>query len=144
MGRFLIFLTGLIVGLIMVHPAGATWKPEYAKNPQAVQDWFRAQMLTPEAQKHFVFTSCCDDAERLMTKFVGSPGHEWSYYPDPACDHAGCKLLPIPHYAEHIEGISALNPKDDNLPEFEAMRAEGILMIYAGEVTCFWMPEGSI
>lgn len=134
----------LVCLLLLVTVAHATWKPEYSQSPPSVQEWFRAAPLTNEAKKHFPFPVCCEQAERLMTKFVGHRGGEWSYYPDPNCTTAGCKLLPIPDYVVHEDPIRALNPKDDGLIEFEEMRRQGVLFIYQGVPTCFWPPEPSI
>ena len=127
--------------------AHATWKPEYAKNPQSVQMWFQLQKMNPAVSIRLGYGSdafCCDHADRLMTKFVGGPVNEWSYYSDPNCTHKDCPLKQIPNDAIHTEEIHALNPLDDNLPEFAAMRREGVLMIYEGRVTCFWPPQPSI
>ena len=87
--------------------------------------------------------TCCAQSERLMTKFVGA-GSEWSYYPDPNCTRAGCALLPIPNDVVHDEPIKALDPADDDLPEFKAMRREGVIFIWNHKPTCFWPPEGGI
>lgn len=133
--------------LLLVFPASATFKPEYANNPKAVQDWFHAQTIMPDAGVRLGFgrnASCCDHADRLFTKFVGSGLSEWKYYEDPNCTHEGCKLLDIPNDTVHPEEIHALDPKDDALPQFDAMRREGVLMIYAGRVTCFWPPSPGI
>lgn len=127
----------------LLPPAHATWRPEYAKNPQAVRDWFVAATPTKAAGARLGIATCCEQAERLMTRFVGA-GTEWSYYPDPDCAHKGCKLLPIPNDVVHEEPIRALDPADNDLPEFKAMRREGVLFIWNGKPTCFWPPEGGI
>lgn len=89
--------------------------------------------------------SCCDHADRLRTKFVGTGnGDVWYYYPDPTCTHKGCRLVRIPDDVIHPEEIKALDPKDDQLPEFDQMREEGVLMIFAGQITCFWPPQTGI
>lgn len=85
---------------------------------------------------------CCKEAERLRTKFVPSVmGTNWAYFPDPKCTHAGCPLLPIPNDIVHPEPVRALDSKDDGLPEFDAMRREGVLFIYEGAPSCFWAPN---
>ena len=43
------FMALLALFLISVKPAHATYKPEYAKNPPAVQEWFGAQKIMPAA-----------------------------------------------------------------------------------------------
>ncbi|HEV3245219.1 MAG TPA: hypothetical protein VG102_02595 [Candidatus Paceibacterota bacterium] len=143
-------LAGLLI-LSISQATQATWKPEYAKNPEAVQRWFKAQAIKgwftwgedAPAYKRLGIALCCEDAERLMTHFVGIPGKEWSYYPDPNCTAKGCKLLPIPTDVTHEEEIHALPGEDDTLPEFEAMRREGVLMIHSGKPSCFWPPDES-
>lgn len=134
----------ILVSFLLCGVASATWKPEYGKSPVPVQEWFKAAPLTEAATHHFPFYKCCEQAERLMTKFVGKQGGEWSYYPDPTCTNSGCPLLPIPDYIIHNDPIQALDHKDDSLPEFEEMRREGVLFIFQGKPTCFWPPEPSI
>lgn len=132
----------LVLLLILVTPAYATWKPQYDKNPEPVKEWFVAATPTKAAGARLGIATCCEQAERLMTKFVGA-GTEWSYYPDPNCTHAGCSLLPIPNDVVHEQPIKALDPKDDGLDEFKAMRREGVLFIWNGKPTCFWPPEAT-
>ena len=124
-------------------PAFGTWRPEFGKSPQAVQRWFRSAEVTPAVHARLGIYTCCAQSERLMTKFVGA-GSEWSYYPDPNCTRAGCALLPIPNDVVHDEPIKALDPADDDLPEFKAMRREGVIFIWNHKPTCFWPPEGGI
>lgn len=135
-----------IMLLTWLAPAGATWKPQDGKEPPpAVRNWFAAQAIaTPSARKRLDVYLCCNDAERLRTKFKPRADGNWSYYPDPNCVTDGCPLAPIPSDVEHQETIRALDPKDDGLPEFEEMRREGVLMIYHGQPSCFWAPEPGI
>ncbi|HET9285718.1 MAG TPA: hypothetical protein VFR24_27515 [Candidatus Angelobacter sp.] len=126
-------------------PAQATYKPEYEAAPQAVREWFQHQLIMPAAQPRLGWVSCCDHADRLRTKFVGTNnGDTWYYYTDPNCTQKGCKLARIPDDVIHPEEIRALDPKDDQLPEFDQMREEGVLMIFASKVTCFWPPQTGI
>jgi hypothetical protein len=138
------FIALLVHALPLVSAAHATWKPEFGKSPAAVQQWFRDAAPTPAARARLNIFRCCEKAERLMTKFVGRPGGEWSYYPDPACTAPGCRLTPLPNDIVHEDAIRAPDPKDDGLPEFAAMRREGVLFIWDGKPTCFWPPEGGI
>lgn len=125
----------------------ATWKPDYAKSPLSVQNWFNSARVkggtTGLAYKRLGIAMCCKQAERLRTKFVGTTGGEWSYYPNPACITKGCLLLPIKDDVVHEDEIHAADPQDDALPEFDEMRAEGVLFIYKGEPSCFWPPTGT-
>ena len=68
---------------------------------------------------------------------------DWSYYPNPDCTVKGCALQPIPNDVVHEDEIHALNPMDDTLSEFDAMRREGVLFIYHNEPSCFWYPRES-
>lgn len=133
----------IVLSLIWIlTPAQATYKPEYGASPPAVQKWFQHQLIMPAAQKRLPWMSCCDHADRLKTKFVGTgKGDQWFYYPDPNCTTKGCKLVRIPDDVIHPEEIRALDPEDDQLPEFDQMRNEGVLMIFAGQITCFWPPQ---
>ena len=124
---------GFLVVLVLALPAHSTWKPEYANNHPNVSKWFKSANLTLEAAIRLGWTSCCEKADRYMTK-VTKDGLGWQYYTDPQCTWNGCKLAPIPQDTIH----------QDSLPdgaEFEQMRAEGVLFIYNGKVTRFWPPE---
>jgi hypothetical protein len=79
----------------------------------------------------------------LRAKFVADAEGDWSYYPDPKCTTKECPLTPIPNDIVHQDGIHALNPYDDRLPEFDQMRREGVLFIYQDQPACFWPPEQS-
>lgn len=128
----------LALAFCSIRPVHATWKPEYALEPQAVQDWF-ANANMPHCQG--AGCSCCKTAERFMTKFVATKGNEWSYYTDANCTHKGCELKPIPDEVVHDEEIHAADPKDDALPQFQEMRQQGVLFIFYGKPRCFWPPE---
>ena len=132
-------------------PSPATWRPEYAANPPAVREWFAAQIVMPLAAERIFHVlpdatvSCCSHADRLRTKFIARHGGDsWAYYPDPKCIDDGCPLRAIPSDTIHPEEIHAMRAKDDSLPEFEAMRREGVLMIWNDEVTCFWPPQAGM
>lgn len=136
-------LLSFILLCAAIFPASATWKPEYGKNPAAVQEWFKQAAPPLAGAARLGIGRCCERAERLMTKFVAGAAGDWSYYPDPNCTHAGCALLPIPNDVVHNEPIRALDPKDNDLPEFQAMRREGVLFIWNGAPSCFWPPDQS-
>jgi hypothetical protein len=126
-----------------------TWKPEYGRNPPAVTAWFKRARVPGgcnndgHAWTRLGICGCCENADRLKTKFVGTPGGEWAYYPDPDCTTKGCTLKGIPADVVHEDEIRALNVNDDNLGEFEQMRREGVLFIYRGEPACFWYPRAT-
>lgn len=141
-----------------------TYRPEYRScnpNEKAVEGvcvdpdigaWFRAQELTPEAQKWLGYKSCCSHADRFQTKFKvdkSSGKDEWWYCSIP---NGACTLpeqwLKIPDYVIHNEGIHALKaapgkPQADD-SKFAQLRAEGVLFMVSGKVACFWPPESGI
>ena len=84
-----------------------TWKPEYGRNPPAVTAWFKRARVPGgcnndgHAWTRLGICGCCENADRLKTKFVGTPGGEWAYYPDPDCTTKGCTLKGIPADVVH-------------------------------------------
>jgi hypothetical protein len=139
---FILFI--LFIWALGMNTAGATWKPEYGKSPPSVQLWFQNAQTTLESRPRINYIMCCEQSERLRTKFVGSKEGEWSYYPNPNCISAGCPLFSIPNDVVHADRIKAIDPKDDDLPEFKQMRRDGVLFLYHGHPTCFWPPESGI
>lgn len=126
----LIVLAALIVAL----PAHATWKPEYASAPQAVQDWYRSATLTKPAQKRLGFIGCCDSSEVVKTKFKvdRTTGQDvWLYLKDG-------KYEPIPSDIIHW-GESA----PDGKPTLFVLNHD-VLGQPAGTPTCFYPPPGGI
>jgi len=69
MHRYFYFWVLIGVAVIISTSAWCRWKPEYASQPQAVQDWYSSRVLTPEAAKRFGFTSCCAHSDVVKTKF---------------------------------------------------------------------------
>jgi hypothetical protein len=134
----------LMLVLALTYPAYATWKPQYRQSPQSVQDWFVTARTTPAARAGLKIGGCCEQAERLKTKFILRENTDWSYYLDPTCTQAGCPLRPIKSDVVHDDPIRAFYPEDDDLPEFKAMRREGVLFVWKHEPTCFWPPEPGI
>ena len=66
------WLAALICALAMIallSPGLARWKPEYAELPQATRDWFKSRVLTPAARQRFHFSSCCEQADVVNTRF---------------------------------------------------------------------------
>lgn len=126
----------IIIALVIL----ATWKPEYAKSPNAVQDWFKEAQVTKEAQLRLGFKNCCDQSDRFDTQFRvdrSTAGDSWFYRVDG-------QWVRIPDDVIHSDEIHASNPDDDKLPEFEQMRREGVLFVYDGRPACFWPPQGGI
>jgi hypothetical protein len=150
MSRFVLMITLALMVVSTGVDAGATWRPEYAKSPLAVQNWFRLAAPPDAAQRRLGIGRCCEQAERLMTRFVASAAGDWAYYPDPACTSRGCKLLPIPNDIVHrgrikpipgtLDGLDAAELRR-TLKTFETMKREGVLFIWQGKPTCFWPPD---
>ncbi len=129
-----------IAGVLLVAPAGATWKPEYGSSPPSVHAWYRHAQVTEAARGRFGFQNCCDKSDRFETKFRvdrATAGDAWYYLVDG-------QWVRIADDVIHSDEIHAIDPKDDALPEFEQMRREGVLFIYNGNPTCFWPPQGGI
>lgn len=121
-------LAALMLCVLVVPTATrATWKPEYASQPQAVRDWYREAELTPAAQERFPFKKCCDKSEVVKTRFEvdRSSGRDvWLY----EASTGEMRRIPddIIHWNEHAPG------------------GQPTLFIYSGKETCFFPPEGGI
>jgi hypothetical protein len=134
-------VTGLIIAIcVMAAPAAATWRPEYAKSPPSVQQWFKDAPVTAVGQRRLGFKNCCDQSDRFDTQFRvdrASAGDSWYFRDDKG------NWQRIPDDVIHDDEIHAAKAEDDALPEFEQMRREGVLFIYGGRPTCFWPPQGA-
>lgn len=130
----------LLALFIILVPAHATWKPEYGQAPIEVQDWFKAQLVpTESAQARLGFSLCCDHSDRVKTKFLSNGSKDEWWYQDPDTG----KMVRIPDDVIHYEDIPA-GSSPEAQETFRQMRAEGILMVYNGKITCFWPPETGI
>lgn len=117
----------LVVSVVAIGSALATWKPEYASQPQAVQDWYKNAELTPAARERFSFQKCCDQSDVVKTKFrVGANGHDVWEWLNP--DTGKYEVVPadIIHYDEHAPG---------GMP---------VLFVFQGQPTCFFVPDAGI
>jgi hypothetical protein len=114
-------LLATVLLALLLAPASAEWKPEYANSPPEVQDWYRNAELTPAARLRFPFTKCCDHADVVKTQFRVSKGKgahdEWWYL-----DGDTWKQVPedIIHWGESAPG------------------GEPTLFIYHDKETCFF------
>ena len=104
----------------------ATWKPEYAQLPQAVQDWYESRTLTPAAESRFHFHSCCAHSDVVKTKFkVGGVGNDEWWWLDP-----DSKWQRVPedviHWEEH------------------APNGEPTMFAIGSTPTCFFPPNAGI
>jgi hypothetical protein len=120
------------LALACAAPAKATWKPQYAQAPQAVQDWYQHAELTPAAAKRLGFVGCCDDADVVNAKFrfTKEDGNPAWYF-----QRAGVWLR-IPDDIIHWDQSAP-----DNKPTLFAL-AHDTLGQPAGTLTCFYPPSG--
>jgi hypothetical protein len=125
--RSLALCAGVTITVLILNcQSPARWKPEYAQADPAVRDWYATRTLTPEAQKRFPFTSCCDHSDVVKTRFMVNRtdgGDEWFWLDDG-------KWRRIPPDIVHT---------DEHAPS-----GRGVLFIYEDEPTCFFPPGGGI
>lgn len=112
--------------LLVVAPARATWKPEYADADPAVRDWYRNAELTPAAAARLHFKSCCAHSDVVHTRFQVNKtdhGDEWQWLVD-----GQWRTIPpdIIHWGESAPDGQATLFAIGDLP------------------TCFWPPDGGI
>jgi len=112
--------TAIFILFLMIHPAGAKWKPEYANSPQHVRDWYETRELTEAARKRFHFKSCCAHSDVVKTKFRVGAADEWWWL-----DGETWRRIPddIIHWDQH-------SPK-----------GEAVLFAVGGHPVCFFPPE---
>lgn len=119
----------VVVMVLLMRLAGATWKPEYGNSPAEWIEWFTNAKLTPEAQARLHWINCCDNSDRFKTTFKpGAAKDEWYFERDGKWER-------IPDDVIHTED-------DPTMPA--QLREEGVLFIYPAEVgqpTCFWPPQ---
>jgi hypothetical protein len=123
-----------LYGLLLSPPPkvwAVEWRPEYAQNAPEWQEWFKRAEVTKRAQSRFNWKSCCEHADRVKTQYRVNRvnGEDEWWFLDPKTD----KWVAIPEYVIHFEDDATM-PKQ--------LKAEGVLFVYNGIVTCFWPPEG--
>ncbi len=118
---FAVLCAGLVLG-----PAEARWKAEYANAPQAVRDWYQNAELTKKAQMRFAFKSCCAHSDVVKTQFRvnKTDGRDEWYW----LDGTAWRRIPddIIHWGE------------------SAPDKQPTLFVYRGHETCFWPGESGI
>ena len=114
----------LLLALVLItSTAQARWRAEYAEAPQATQDWYRAQQLTPAARLRFQFTSCCDNSDVVKTKFKVNKINnqdEWWWLNNNVWERVPDDII---HWGEAT-------------PDGQA-----ILFVSSGRPTCFFPPQ---
>lgn len=125
-----VFLAAAVLALILAtacsHPAGATWKPEYASVPKEIRDWYESRKLTPAAKERFHFDSCCAHSDVVKTKFkVGGAGNDQWFWLD---SDGKWQRVPddIIHWDEHAPG------------------GEPVMFAVGASPVCFFPPDGGI
>lgn len=118
----------LLSTITLITQTDATWRPEYAAAPQAVQDWYKNAELTKEAQSRFHFTKCCDKSEVVHSQFrvnKTDAADEWFYEVSPGV----WKRVPpdIIHWGETAP---------NGLPT--------LFVLPSGSETCFFPSDGGI
>lgn len=120
-------LLAILVLIVAAPPTAARWKPEYAQASPEVRDWYKAQELTPAAQLRFHFKSCCDNSDRVKTRFAVSKlsgADQWFYQlPDGTWREVPPDII---HWDKHAPG------------------GEPVLFAFQGQPTCFFPPDGGI
>ncbi len=117
--------------------AHATWKLQYASEPQDVQDWYASAQVTEAAQKRLGFVPCCDTSEVVKTQFRvdrKSGEDQWFYL-----EHGTWKQVPpdIIHYGESAP---------DNQPTLFIIKDEtaDVWHLPHGTPSCFYPPAGGL
>ncbi len=107
---------------LLVKPAGAKDKSQWANSPDHVREWYRTRRLTPEANKRFGFWSCCDHSDVVKTRFrVSAAGDEWWWLEGETWQRVPADII---HWGERTP------------------TGEPILFAVGGKPTCFF-PGGS-
>lgn len=120
----LIVVVGFTLAFTMLAKADDPW----GGNPPEWRKWFNDAQLTPEAKQRFQWNSCCNQADRVKTKYTFNDGtNEWHYW-------LNSKWNLVPDDVIHWED-------DPTMPQ--QLKVEGVLFIYGGFVTCFWPPQTS-
>ncbi len=149
-----------------IKQARATWKPEFSKHSAALRAWFQVAQPTPPAKLEFGLSYCCEQSERVKTKFTltrADDGEQW--WMECGADvvvfcqenhkQAG-EWVRIPEKIIHHEGI--VTPRefvgrsgDKGIVgdvereqvelEFQQLRIEGVLFVFNGHLVCFWPPD---
>lgn len=109
--------------LLILSPALGRWKEEYAQVDQATRDWYQRQVLTPEAQAVFNFSSCCAHSDVVKTQFRvdRSTGADQWWWLD------GDTWKRIPDYAIHWGQA--------------APGGQPVMFAVSGRPTCFFPPD---
>lgn len=143
----------LVVGACMVLVATTKGRahdtPAFAALTQQEQNWMGEAQVTARsrpglAAQGFVWTSCCNHGDRVLAKLRSEKGPDgyadvW-FYLKKGDEVRTDEWVRIPNDVIHTEEDLEADAKTKN-PMSPQLRAEGVLFIYNGTVTCFWPPE---
>lgn len=124
-GGLLAALSVFAVLLVTSTRCHATWKPEYASQPQEVRDWYESRELTAAARDRFHFKSCCAHSDVVKTKFkVGGAGNDqWRWLDGDTWHRIPDDII---HWNEHAPG------------------GEPVMFAVGANPVCFFPPDGGI
>lgn len=131
-GALAIIAIAFLIVLSRMTAAHADWKPQYASEPQYIQDWYQSATLTEAAQKRFNFVMCCSAAEVVKTQFRvdrKNGADAWFYWKN---DHWEEIPSDIIHWNESAP---------DNKPTLFALDHD-VLGAKKGDLTCFYPGSG--
>lgn len=125
-----------LLAALLLAPAQAEWKPEYAAQPFEVQQWYATRTMTEETRARLgvSWRSCCKHSDVVKTKFFvdkQSGGDVWFWWDaDRSAENGGAGWRRVPddtiHWGEH------------------APSGEPTLFAYQGIETCFFPGNGGI
>lgn len=78
----------LACSCLMLPPASARWKEEYANIPPAERAWYERQQTTAETRARLQapwYLVCCDHSDTVNAKF-SKKGDRWQYQEEGASD----------------------------------------------------------
>jgi hypothetical protein len=121
-----------LAGALLLAPARAEWKPEYAAAPLEVQQWYATREMTEETRARLGvgWRSCCKHSDVVKTKFFvdkQTGGDVWFWFDEKQEAETGYGWRRIPedtvHQGEH------------------APSGQPTLFVYKGIETCFFPGE---
>lgn len=124
--------------------------PEFMALTDDERNWMGETMTTVRsrarlAAQGFVWNSCCNHGDRVIAKLrsIKDPSGKyedvWQYLKKGDAVHTD-EWVRIPNDVIHTEEDLEADSKMKNKMSRQ-LRAEGVLFVYNGVITCFWAPE---
>lgn len=140
----------VVLYIVLCSLALAHGTPEFAQLTPDERNWMGEALTTVRsrprlAAQGFVWHSCCNHGDRVIAKLrsIKDPSGKyedvWQYLKKGDEVHTD-EWVRIPNDVIHTEEDLAADSKMKNKMS-QQMRAEGVLFVYNGVVTCFWAPE---